>query len=160
MRYACLFIASLAAAHAAPTAAEVHKCRGPAGQPIYQDKPCSPGTALRDFSVDPPNVSIIPFSRETTSVPTRAGPRPERVPKPPRRATREKPVFDAAERRHLKEGMSEGEVRARLGPPDQGGKSGKGASWTYLPAAGDPQTVTLVIFDQGRVARVERRIMR
>lgn len=56
--------------------------------------------------------------------------------------------------------MTEGEVRARIGPPDQRGREGKHASWTYLPSPEDAQTVTLVIFDKGRVARIERKIMR
>ena len=57
--------------------------------------------------------------------------------------------------------MSDAEVVARLGPPDfQAGKGGRKMRWTYLPAAGDAQTVTLVKFEDGRVAGVERSILR
>lgn len=165
MPAAVLLVAALIAFPA--LSGPVRKCRGPDGQPVYQDRPCTAGAALRDLSEDPPNLSVIPFSRERVPPPARATqraeretPRAARAATAPRRAVRDKPGFDAAERRHLKEGMSESEVRARLGPPDQRGRSGKGASWTYLPAPGDPQTVTLVVFDQGRVARVERSILR
>ena len=57
--------------------------------------------------------------------------------------------------------MSDGEVLARLGPPDlQAGKNARRMRWTYLPAAGDPQTVTLVRFEDGKVVAVERTTMR
>jgi hypothetical protein len=58
--------------------------------------------------------------------------------------------------------MSEGEVRARLGQPDatSGAKDRKSARWTYLPAPGDPQTVTSVTFANGVVSHVERKIVR
>lgn len=139
--------------------AAVHKCRGPGGQPMYQDKPCMPGEELRNLGEDPPNVSVIPFARPPPS-PAAKPERTERAERPPKRSAKPGPTFDAAERRHLKEGMSEGEVAALLGPPDQRGRSGRNAQWTYLPAPRDPQTVTVILFEQGRVARVERRIRR
>lgn len=57
--------------------------------------------------------------------------------------------------------MTDAEVFARLGPPDfQAGKTGRKMRWTYLPAAGDAQTVTLVKFEDGKVVGVERSILR
>ena len=58
--------------------------------------------------------------------------------------------------------MHEGEVLARAGPPDlkSGGGSRKLARWTYMPAERDPQTITTVVFDYGRVVEVERKVVR
>jgi hypothetical protein len=58
--------------------------------------------------------------------------------------------------------MHEGEVLARAGPPDlkSGGGSRKLARWTYMPADSDPQTITTVVFDYGRVVEVERKVVR
>lgn len=145
----------------------VFKCRGSGAAPVYQQQPCAPGTALRDFAEDPATVSIIPFE---FAVPREAAksPRVDRAGKPPakpdkRKVDAERRGSEAAvvERRHVKDGMSDGEVLARLGPPDlQSGKTGRKMRWTYLPAPGDPQTVTLLRFEDGRVVGVERTTMR
>jgi hypothetical protein len=135
-------------------AASVHKCRGEGSAPVYQDKPCEPSRSLRDFDTDPPPLSVVPFerSRDARTPPPRS-PRAAKEPSTWSRQAKGR-TGDPAERRHLKEGMSEGEVFAKLGAPDM--KSGK--RWTYLPAAGDPQTVTIVRFEDGKVLAVERRV--
>ena len=70
-------------------------------------------------------------------------------------------LAQVAERRHLREGMSDGEVLARLGAPDLKSGGGRGtASWTYLPAPGDAQTVTVVRIERGKVLGVDRKIVR
>jgi hypothetical protein len=135
--------------------APVYKCRG-AGGPVYQDSPCREGHSLRDFDADPPPLSVVPFERprERASAHAARPPRPAKAPSSSRQAGAS-PAGDPAERRHVKEGMSEGEVLARLGAPDF--KAGK--RWTYLPVAGDPQTVTIVRFEDGSVRTVERRVL-
>jgi hypothetical protein len=138
-----------------------YKCRGMGTTPVYQDEPCAPGRELRNFATDPPNVSVIPFVHPSAPPSPRAATRSERPPRSSAKAAKARPAVDPAERRHLKEGMTEGEVLARLGAPDlQSGKGGRKASWTYLPVAGDAQTVTLVRFENGRVDSVERRVVR
>ena len=69
---------------------------------------------------------------------------------------------DPSERRHLHPGMHEGEVLARVGPPDlkSGGGSRKLARWTYMPAERDPQTITTVVFYYGKVVEVERKVVK
>lgn len=145
----------------------VFKCRGNGAGPVYQQQPCAPGTTLRDFAQDPATVSVVPFefarSRESAKPPRadRAGKPSARPDK--RKAEAERRGSDAAvvERRHVKDGMSDGEVLARLGPPDlQSGKTARRMRWTYLPVPGDPQTVTLLRFEDGRVVGVERTTMR
>ena len=71
-------------------------------------------------------------------------------------------VADIAQRKFIVPGMSEGEVVARIGKPDMtsGGKGRKTSRWSYLPAAGDPQTITTVVFDYGMVIEVERKVMK
>jgi hypothetical protein len=145
------------------------KCRGSGSSPIYQQLPCPPGTELRDFAYDPPTVSVLPFdlpAPKSTPKPSRADRalRPPAPTKPDKRkveAERRTSDSAVAERRHVKDGMSDGEVLARLGPPDlQSGKTGRKMRWTYLPAAGDPQTVTLLRFEDGKVVGVDRTTMR
>ena len=171
-----LLLVVAAVAPAAPAQAStlgdgIYKCKGPGAAPVYQQQPCPAGTTLRDLVDDPATVSIIPFDRSTPAQaarPSRAKPsagravaRPEKFDK--RKAEAERRTSDAAvgERRHVKDGMSDGEVMARLGLPDhQSGKGGRKMRWTYMPAPGDPHTVTQVHFVDGHVVSVDRKTMR
>ena len=150
----------------------IYKCKGTGSAPVYQQQPCPAGTALRDLVQDPATVSVIPFegatpapaakpARAARTAPVKTTARPEKFDK--RRAEAERRTSDAAvvERRHVKDGMSDGEVLARLGPPDlQSGRGGRKMRWTYMPVPGDAQTVTQVHFVDGRVVSVDRTTMR
>ena len=73
---------------------------------------------------------------------------------------------DARERGFLREGMNEGEVLFRVGKPDHetfvqnAAGQPEEKTWTYFPAARDPQTLTIVTFRAGVVASIERKIVR
>ncbi|MEP7329048.1 MAG: DUF4124 domain-containing protein [Betaproteobacteria bacterium] len=146
---------SLPVAHA-----QVFKCLDERKQPVYQDKPCAAGTEVRNFETDPATVSVIPMRPPpgTTS----------RIVAPPRvkTPTPGKPdkvrLGDPGERRYIHLGMNEGEVIARIGPADitSGGKGRKLSRWTYMPALGDAQTITTVVFDYGKVIEVERKVVK
>ena len=161
-----------ASAGAAPLAEGIYKCMGTGSGPVYQQQPCPAGTTLRNLADDPATVSVIPFegvapsqpaksSRTTKSASVGTVGRPGKFDK--RSAEFERRTSDAAvvERRHVKDGMSDGEVLARLGTPDlQSGKGGRKMRWTYMPAPGDPHTVTQVHFADGHVVAVDRKTMR
>jgi hypothetical protein len=143
--------------------ADVYKCADDRRQPLYQDVPCPPGRELRNFARDPPSLSVIPIrpvpgttTRVTAAAPVR--------PKNSRSSSRKNAEGggNPAERRHIHPGMHEGEVMARIGAPDMksGGGSRKLARWTYLPVAGDAQTLTTVVLDYGKVVEVERKVVR
>ena len=146
-------------------AAEVYKCAGERGAPVYQEAPCPPGKELRNFQVDPPEITVLPAPEFTNPGTKRAERNPARPgatakeAKAPRPTT---PEGHAAERKHVRSGMSEAEVIARLGQPDvtSGNKKSKGTRWTYLPAPGDPDTITSLTFANGVVADVERKLYR
>ena len=57
--------------------------------------------------------------------------------------------------------MTEAEVVARIGRPDAttGGKN-RQAHWSYLPAEGDPDTVTSILFAGGVVSEVTRKVVK
>ena len=71
---------------------------------------------------------------------------------------------DPTERKFIREGMSEGEVLAKIGKPDSETlDSGGGAAvtvkrWIYLPTEGDQQTITTIVLKEGKVASVERKV--
>ena len=73
---------------------------------------------------------------------------------------------DARERSFIRRGMGEGEVLLRIGKPDHEAfnRNVRGEpeekTWSYFPHARDPQTLTIVIFHAGVVARVDRKISR
>lgn len=73
---------------------------------------------------------------------------------------------DAKERKFIREGMAEGEVLYKIGKPDHESilRSERGKpeekAWTYFPGYGDAQTLTIVTFRSGLVARVDRKISR
>jgi hypothetical protein len=164
-----LLLASLVAATppSVSAAGGPFKCRGTGSGPVYQQQPCPPGAELRDFAQDPATVSIVPFESPAPKVTTKPS-RAERAVKPAAKPDKRKLEADrrtsdvaVAERRYIKDGMSDGEVLARLGPPDlQSGKTGRKMRWTYLPAPGDPQTLTLLRFEDGKVVGVDRTTMR
>jgi len=162
-------IAPLAAAAlaglAGSAAAGVYKCLGADGkQTIYQDSPCPAGRELRNFDTDPAEVSVIPFREVPGTTTTLTAPKAAKSP-PATKADRKREipvVADVAQRKFILPGMSEGEVVARIGNPDMtsGGKGRKTSRWSYLPAPGDPQTITNVVFDYGIVIEVERKVMK
>jgi hypothetical protein len=154
-----LLVAAAVPVHATPG---VWKCAGTGASPVYQDRPCAPGRELGPMAEDHGTLSIVPLEIAPEAPAPAPAPRAERPPPRPRagRAPRA-PHGDAAQRRHVREGMSEGEVLARLGGPAlTSGKGGRKARWTYLPAPEDPQTVTQIRFEDGRVAGVERVVVR
>jgi len=158
---AAFVVASLATSLATSAAvAEVYKCAGEGNRPIYQEMPCPAGKELRNFQVDPPEITIVPGSPKAreTAPPPGAKPGKSASANNSARARAEKPGRDPSERRHLHSGMSEGEVLARVGRPDatSGAKGGKQVRWTWLPADGDPETVTTVTLVAGIVTLVER----
>jgi hypothetical protein len=157
--------ATVLAVFAGSAAAGVYKCVDVDGkQPIYQDSPCAAGRELRNFDTDPAEVSVIPFREVPSITTTPTSPRATKAP-PATKTTRKNDVpvvADIAQRKFIMPGMSEGEVVARIGNPDMtsGGKGRKTTRWSYLPAPGDPQTITNVVFDYGIVIEVERKVMR
>ena len=152
-------IGALAAAIVSDNArpAGVHKCTDAAGV-TYQDRPC--GSESASPGIDDAPLSVMPSPGRGSTLVRREDPvkpvRPERT----RRTEAPRPG-NAAERRHLRTGMSEGEVLSRLGPPDlTSGKGRRLVRWTWLPVPGDPDTLTVVLFDTGRIVEIERTIVR
>lgn len=172
MKRGSMIVVAVPLALFAAAAEAIYKCSGSGSIPVYQQLPCPAGATLRDLEQEPAAVSVIPFesagaapasksSRPVRAPPARTTARAEKPDK--RRAEAELRSREAAvvERRHLKDGMSDGEVLARLGPPDHtSGKGGRKMRWTYMPAPGDPHTVTQVHFADGRVVSVDRSTMR
>lgn len=143
--------------------AGLYKCARNDGTVMYQEDPCPSGTELRDLERDPATVSVIPF-RAAPGSDVRAA---ERSLPPAPRSERSKSRKTAerqgnpAERKFLVPGIGEGEVVARIGRPDMSSGAGrKTVRWTYLPAPEDPQTITTLTFELGRLIQVERKVVR
>jgi hypothetical protein len=156
-------VVACALAAVAPADAQVYKCAGEGTQPVYQDAPCPPGRELRNFAADPATVSVIPIRPvpgTTTRAVTPAGPRLKNASAADRKDRSR--AGDPAERRFIHPGLHEGEVLARVGPPDlkSGGSGRKLARWSYMPADRDPQTITTVVFEYGKVVEVERKVVK
>ena len=73
---------------------------------------------------------------------------------------------DVADRKYIREGMSEGDVLVKIGKPDSESiDSGGGATvtvkrWIYLPAPGDEQIITTIVIRNGKVQEVTRQVSR
>ncbi len=152
-------VALAAAASGAGAGVAIHRCAGPGGT-TYQDRPCGPDAAGGGFDGSTATLSVTPGpGRGTTIVGREAPPRPPRAERV-RRAEAER-GGNAIERRHLRAGMSEGEVVARIGRPDfTTGKGRRQSRWTWMPVPGDPDTITVVLFEVGRVAEIERTVVK
>jgi hypothetical protein len=156
---------TLLASAAAPAGADVYKCAGEGRTPVYQEMPCAPGKELRNFQTDPPPITVLP----PQSRPGPAPPAAKSVPTVDAKAgTDAKPgksviaAGDASERKHLRLGMTEAEVLAKLGQPDMstGSRTGAAVRWTYMPAPGDPETITALTLAKGTVVDIERKVVK
>lgn len=144
--------------------AQVYKCAGEKGVPVYQEMPCSPGKELRNFQTDPPDITILPSRRPPGN--------PNDVIRevPPKNAKTDKDAKpgksanagNAVERMHLRLGMTEAEVLSRVGSPDitVGAKGTLSPRWTYMPAQGDPETTTTLSFNKGVLVDIERKVVK
>jgi len=152
--------------------ADVYKCAGNAGIPVYQEMPCPKGKELRNFQTDPPEITILPALPRTGAAPIEKGSPPvdarsAKDAKAVKDAKDARPgksaqAGDASERKFLRTGMTDGEVLAKLGPADMttGAKNGTTVRWTYMPAPGDAETITSVTLSKGRVTEIERKAIR
>jgi len=142
--------------------ADVYKCAGDGGVPVYQEAPCSPGKELRNFQTDPPEITVLPARRppgNPADVIREAPPKNVRADAKPAKSGN---GANAAERRHLRLGMTEAEVLARVGGPDVtvGAKGAPSPRWTYMPAPGDPETTTTLLFTKGVLVDIERKVVK
>jgi hypothetical protein len=143
--------------------ADVYKCAGEGGIPVYQEAPCGRAKELRNFQTDPPEITILPAQRGVaTPPPDTIKNAPPKNGKADKDAKPGKAAGDATERMHLRVGMSESEVLARLGTPDMtvGAKNGPSPRWTYMPAPGDPETITTLMFAKGVLVDIERKVVK
>ena len=145
-------------------AAQVYKCAGEKGVPVYQEMPCSPGKELRNFQTDPPEITILPARRPPGNPADLIREAPPKNAKADKDAKGAKPSngVNAAERMHLRLGMSEAEVLSRVGSPDVtiGSKGTPSPRWTYMPAPGDPETTTTLSFNKGVLVDIERKVIK
>ncbi len=160
--------AALIAALAAPLAAraEVYKCAGDNGNPVYQEMPCAAGRELRNFQTDPPEITVLPGTTRGNVAPAAGSDVAKKDARPNRDAAPSKPAkpakAGASERRFARAGMTEGEVLAKLGTPDMKAyrRNQKQTRWTWLPADGDLDTITTLTLVEGVVTEVERRVVK
>jgi hypothetical protein len=159
---ALLPVALLVALAASPAGAALVKCADDRGAVIYQDTACPPGKELRDLEAHPATLSVVPGTPVPSATATAKTSRSVRPTATRVAAHRNKPG-NPAERRFIHNGMSEAEVILRIGRPDvrtKGhGKAG-GTRWSYLPSAGDADTLTTLTLAGGKVIDVERRVAR
>jgi hypothetical protein len=165
VRFVASWIGAVAAFMAAPAHAQVYKCAGEGGIPIYQETPCSAGKELRNFQTDPPEITILPARRAPGTPPAdvirEAPPKNAKADKDAK-VSKAGNTASATERSHLRVGMSEAEVLARVGNPDVtvGSKGTTSPRWSYMPAPGDPETTTMLQFNKGVVVDIERRVVK
>ena len=155
-----LAYAAAAVLVAAPAAqATIYKCNSGNGVVVYQEFPCPLGKELRNFDEDPPDLSVIHGGMAT---PAPSAPKPRESRSIQGDTTIGKAVGDAGARKFVHKGMSEAEVLATIGRPDAtaGGSRTQQSRWSYLPADGDPDTVTTITFSGGTVSDVSRKILK
>jgi uncharacterized protein DUF4124 len=152
-------LCALAPLLALPAEGGVYKCAGGNGAVVYQDSACAEGRELRNLEADPATLSVVPGTPVTRSA---ARPAPQPKPAKVRTAAVKSRGGDPSERKFLRTGMTEAEVLHRLGRPDLqlNSRRKEGRQWSYLPTAGDADTLTTVTFNGGAVIRVERTVVR
>ena len=169
MRLPTLLLLLPALVATGPAKATLYLCKTEDGGKIYQDEPCAPDKLLRSIEEDP-KVNVLPFA--PASAPAAKPARRDAEARPAAKAAREaraernKPAGNAEERRFIREGMEETEVLLKIGPPNARSAGpapsgrGKAKRWVYMPVPQDPDTITTVLFQQGKVVAVERKVSR
>jgi Domain of unknown function (DUF4124) len=156
-------IGLLAACLAGSAGASLFKCVEDGNRVVYQDSACPPGKELRNFDTDPAEVSVIPHQEFTEGKSAPAPANPGKASAAPTKSGKAGSAIggDSAQRKFIAAGMTEAEVIARIGSPDitSGEKGRKSARWSYLPTAGDPQTITSIDFSFGKVVAIDRKIV-
>jgi len=165
VRFVASWIGAVAALVTLPGHAQVYKCAGDGRIPVYQEVPCSPGKELRNFQTDPPEITILPARRPNGTPPAdviREVPAKNTKPDKDAKVSKAGNAANAAERSHLRVGMTQAEVLARVGNPDVtvGSKGTTSPRWSYMPAPGDPETTTMLQFNKGVVVDIERRVVK
>jgi hypothetical protein len=149
---------------ASPAVATVYLCKEPSGRSVYQNEPCPVDTLLRTIDEDP-RVNVLPSAPPPRSVAIEPRPVVKAIKEKPSKKTKAR-TGNPDERRFLREGLEEAEVLHKVGPPDLRNTGpapsgrGKVKRWVYLPVSGDPDTITTVMFQQGKVVAVERKVSR
>lgn len=159
LRFLLLFSA-MAACAAEGATSTVWKCAGDAGAVVYQDVPCPPGKELRNLAIEPPSLSVVPGTPAPAGKPSQgAATRAERAAPVERKKAL---AGNATDRKFIQIGMTEAEVIQRIGRPDVEARNrrGLGHQWSYLPREGDPNTITTLTLIDGKVASVDRKIVR
>jgi hypothetical protein len=144
---------------AQPAHAAVYKCANEKGGVIYQDSPCPPGRELRNLDADPATLSVVPGTPVPAATSASApAAKPARV----RTGTVKIKGGNPAERKFIQAGMSEAEVILKIGRPDveAKGRGKQGHRWSYMPTAGDADTLTTLTLAGGKVTHVERKVVR
>ena len=144
---------------AQPAHAAVYKCANEKGGVVYQDSPCPPGRELRNLDADPATLSVVPG----TPVPAaKSASAPAAKPARMRTGTVKIKGGNPAERKFIQAGMSEAEVILKVGRPDveAKGRGKQGHRWSYMPTAGDADTLTTLTLAGGKVTHVERKVVR
>ncbi|TMG83486.1 MAG: DUF4124 domain-containing protein [Betaproteobacteria bacterium] len=144
---------------AQPAHAAVYKCANEKGGVVYQDSPCPPGRELRNLDADPATLSVVPG----TPVPAaKSASAPAAKPARVRTGTVKIKGGNPAERKFIQAGMSEAEVILKVGRPDveAKGRGKQGHRWSYMPTAGDADTLTTLTLAGGKVTHVERKVVR
>ncbi len=163
--------AAVASIVAFPSAGSIFKCAMESGGFMYQEAPCPPGKELRNFDTDPPTLSVIPGA--STPAPTLSPPPADRPTASPDKSAKRmvsghddrangRVDGDVSARKFVRAGMSDVEVRAKLGQPDitSGSSKSRNARWSYLPVAGDPDTITTITFSGNVVSDVSRKLVK
>ena len=145
--------------------AQIYKCAGEKGIPVYQETPCSPGKELRNFQTDPPEITILPARRppgNPADIIREAPPKNAKAADKDAKVAKSANSANAAERMHLRIGMTEAEVLARVGSPDVtvGAKGTPSPRLSYMPAPGDPETTTMLLFNKGVLVDIDRRVVK
>lgn len=157
--------------------ASVVKCIDADGRVSYQDSTCAGGAKGRAIDTTPNSGGRFATEREIRDAHRAAATAAAAENRPPpavRTSARKKTThgYNADERRFIQVGMSEAEVRRRIGAPDHAVRRSSGPEksstrsrdstlqWVYSPADADPQTTTTLTFKGGAVIHIERRITR
>jgi len=157
--------------------ASVVKCIDADGRVSYQDSTCAGGAKGQAVDATPNSGGRFATEREIRDARRAAATAAAAENRPPpavRTSARKKPThgYNADERRFIQVGMSEAEVRRRIGAPDHAVRRSSAPEksstrsrdstlqWIYGPADADPQTTTTLTFKGGAVIHIDRRITR
>jgi hypothetical protein len=145
-------------------AADLYRCPGRDGTPVYSDRSCGKDAEVVGSVPDQPSVTVQPHTGNDVNVNVEVNNNVQLSTPPPAAPVRESRGLPFELYRRLDRGMSEGEILAIAGAPERetvdavNTRDGIQTKSYYYVSEGRNASITRIQFTNGTVTRIDRKL--